>query len=108
MRMCALLAPIRVRGEIVTEPIKVLFVNHTATLGGAELSLGRYLNSSSRTIDASLLLLTPDPIDSWGLSNEIRVLSLPKKAHPKALWSTARGIRKGISDVNPHLVVANS
>jgi glycosyltransferase involved in cell wall biosynthesis len=90
------------------EVLRTSFLSHTSQLGGAELSLRRYLAWPSRQLDASLILLQPGGIDPWGLPPDVDATQPDEELGLRNLRNTLRFLRDALDMQQPDLVVCNS
>lgn len=86
---------------------RVLFVDHTTVLGGAELSLARFLRSDAGSSSA-IAFLTPDTADEWGLPPSVRIAHTDGVAGRTGIRSLVEELKSIIASVDPDVVVANS
>ena len=87
---------------------KVLFLDHTSQLGGAELSLARYLRHRSADFLATVAIMEPKSVDNWKLPRDVEVVhtSVASGRAPKV--AVIKELRRLIDAVDPVYVVCNS
>lgn len=86
---------------------RVLFVGHTTILGGAELSLARFLRSEAGA-GSSLVLLSPQSAADWHLPASVRVAQTVGTAGQSGIRSIVSQLARLIDSLDPDVVVANS
>lgn len=84
-----------------------LFLDHTAQLGGAELSLARYLRHDGGA-SAVLGLLSPDPVGDWQLPANVPVFQTRATAGESSIRTIVSELSAIVARVNPSVIVANS
>lgn len=85
----------------------ILFLDHTAKLGGAELSIARYLRSDS-ALPSVLGILSPESVAPWNLPNDVPVRHTHSTAGVDSIRSVVSELRRLVDEVNPSCVIANS
>ncbi|MGD8168343.1 glycosyltransferase family 4 protein [Herbiconiux sp. P16] len=85
----------------------VVFVSHTAALGGAELSLTRFLRATTNE-SLGLVVLTPASIDKWAVPDHVTVRQTKRTATIRHTLSIARELRAILAELDPTVVVVNS
>lgn len=86
---------------------RVLFVDHTTVMGGAELSLARFLRSPEGST-CSVAFLTPRGSEAWDLPNSVRVAHTEGTAGRTGIRALVRELSAIIASFDPAVVVANS
>jgi glycosyltransferase involved in cell wall biosynthesis len=86
---------------------RVLFVDHTTVMGGAELSLARFLRSDAGST-AAIAFLTPNSADAWGLPPSVRVAHTRGVAGTTGIRSLVKELANVIASIDPDVIVANS
>ncbi len=85
----------------------VLFLDHTAQLGGAELSVARYLRRDE-AISSALAILSPESVAPWALPEHIGVFHTTASAGVDSVRRIVSELTAIIERVNPACVIANS
>lgn len=85
----------------------VLFLDHTTALGGAELSLARFLRSEVGS-SASLAFLTPESAQAWDLPESVRVSHTRGTAGATGIRGLVAELTELVEDIDPAVIVANS
>jgi len=85
----------------------VLFVDHTTILGGAELSLARYLRSDLGSSSA-IAFLSPHSAEPWKLPASVQAVHTRGEAGTTGIRELVRELSEIIDWLNPRVVVANS
>lgn len=88
--------------------MKVLFINHTSELGGAELGLARYLEHPSAH-ERSLLLFASGALEQRLLAHEFRdVRVFPQPTNPLGPLWRRRAFARTVEQGSPDVIVTNS
>ncbi len=85
----------------------ILFLDHTSKLGGAELSVARYLRHDLAGT-AALAVLSPEPVTAWNLPDRVPVHHTQATAGIDSIPRVVAELRGLIEAVDPVCVIANS
>lgn len=91
----------------MTRAKPVLFLDHTSTLGGAELSVARYLRADD-AIPSVLGVLSPEDVTAWDLPDRIAVRQTRATAGVDSIPRVVSELRTLIDEVDPDCIIANS
>lgn len=86
----------------------ILFLDHTSQLGGAELSLARYLRVPIPGFSAAVAILEPRSIGEWELPDEVEVVHTTVASDRAPKLKVINELRRLIDDLDPVCIVCNS